>query len=839
MRVVALVLSLSGASGTAQWTAINESKEIQSDKQRSDATLSKLDALLNSSKETSAFLHGNGTVLKIMNEELDKLSGDNALADLQEQKQLVEKDKKDRQEAETALTRAIAKARSASAAEKQAEKALEAVEKDVAAKRADVQTAEAALQKANDYLVRLLSNPEKVGSPNVLAAHSEVDDKATKLKAAKDALGHAEGSRIAKATAHDKAEEMVRKRRVQQQKAQQAVNEAGYVLRGAADTLEKERIASAPKRLELQRLRESIEAQERVVESLESRNASLNLSVSATQHDYTELQEAIKHASSCKIALLDADDKVHDKERTYNLTFDAWQASPTSEGLRAAAWDDLVALVSAKYDRYLSTKGCAPSGLDIPPASPPAHCEPETPGTCSVLWCDRTRGAYCDLQTHRCRCPGGYCARGGGCQSRGPPTVASLDRERGAQGGAQEPPSGGWTFPVTLVAALLAALLAAAAAAAVAQKRRAGGRAWEDCAAAPYVYVPAGSVATPFVTDESRAVAFATQAVMQLAGPESSGMVEFASGPGAAPHSARGAMDSHERGEIPELLRAGCIGAAAACVVGTPLDVARHSAQAAVSKKSKQPAALGAALRAAAEPGAVRGLWRGLAPALAHAALAPGAFLLSYELLKGDKTPFEAALQARAVQVVALQPLEFLRTCRQGGALLEPGATEHLRRSAWQVAVQDGGPKTLWRGLGPTLARDVLFTGTFLAAYIGFERARRGVGDDRDAAPVPAMELAAFGSAAAVAAAVVTQPFDVAKTRMQTHKLVQSNDEGYLGGAQEGARRRGKASRDGNPPLGGLPLSGPLHAKVPPGCSWARCSSSRSTSRTTRPGPSG
>mmetsp|Transcript_129021 Transcript_129021/g.346056 ORF Transcript_129021/g.346056 Transcript_129021/m.346056 type:complete len:455 (+) Transcript_129021:508-1872(+) len=376
----------------------------------------------------------------------------------------------------------------ASAAEKQAEKALEAVEKDVAAKRADVQTAEAALQKANDYLVRLLSNPEKVGSPNVLAAHSEVDDKATKLKAAKDALRHAEGSRIAKATAHDKAEEMVRKRRVQQQKAQQAVNEAGYVLRGAADTLEKERIASAPKRLELQRMSESIEAQEHVVESLESRNASLNLSVSATQHEYTELQEAIEHASFCKDALLDADDKVHDKERTYNLTFGAWQASPTSEGLRAAAWDDLVALVSAKYDRYLSTKGCAPSGLDIPPASPPAHCEPETPGTCSVLWCDRTRGAYCDLQTHRCRCPGGYCARDGGCQSRGAPTAASLDRERGAHGRAQEePPSGSWTFPVALVAALLAA----AAAAVVAQKRRAGGRAWEEGApAAPYVYVP-------------------------------------------------------------------------------------------------------------------------------------------------------------------------------------------------------------------------------------------------------------------------------------------------------------------------------------------------------------
>ncbi|CAK0863675.1 unnamed protein product [Prorocentrum cordatum] len=490
MRVAALVLSLSGASGTAQWTSRNESREIQSDMQRSDAKLSRLDALLNSSKETSAFLDGNGTVLKIMKGERDKLSRYNAgaFAELQEQKQRVEKDKEDRQEAETALTSSAAEARSASAEEKQAEKALEAAEQDVAARRADVQTAEAALQKANDYLVQLLSNPEKVGSPDVLAAHSEADDKATELKAAKDALRHAEGSRIAKATAHDKAEEMVRKRGVQQKKAHQAVNAADATLRGDEDTLEKERNASAPKRLELQRMSESIEAQEHVVESLESRNASLNLSVSATQHEYTELQEAIKHASFCKDALLDADDKVHDKERTYNLTFGAWQASPTSEELRAVAWDDLVALVSAEYDRYLSKKGCAPTGLDIPPASPPPHCEPETPGTCSVLWCDRTRGAYCDLQTHRCRCPGGYCARDGGCQSRGAPTVASLDRERGAQGRAQEePPSGSWTFPVALVAALLAA----AAAAVVAQKRRAGGRAWEEGApAAPYVYVP-------------------------------------------------------------------------------------------------------------------------------------------------------------------------------------------------------------------------------------------------------------------------------------------------------------------------------------------------------------
>eukprot|EP00418_Pyrodinium_bahamense_P084381 CAMPEP_0179071174 /NCGR_PEP_ID=MMETSP0796-20121207/31397_1 /TAXON_ID=73915 /ORGANISM="Pyrodinium bahamense, Strain pbaha01" /LENGTH=366 /DNA_ID=CAMNT_0020768283 /DNA_START=1 /DNA_END=1099 /DNA_ORIENTATION=- len=223
------------------------------------------------------------------------------------------------------------------------------------------------------------------------------------------------------------------------------------------------------------------------------------------------------------------------------------------------------------------------------------------------------------------------------------------------------------------------------------------------------------------------------------------------------------------------LIKAGTIGSMAACVLGTPLDVARHSAQAAVAARRATPG-MGEALRAAAQPGILSGLWRGLPLALGRALLSPAAFLLVYQQQKAHREAVEAGVVARTVQTLLVQPLEFLRTCRQAGALLAPAARVHLDRSTWQIVVSDG-LRSFWRGLIPTLARDVPASAIFWTSYMGLQQ-RFGDEQGRQLGS-PAVRAAVFASTSAIVAAVVTQPLDLVKTKMQVHQLVRSNQDGY------------------------------------------------------------
>eukprot|EP00435_Cladocopium_sp_Y103_P037877 s1768_g10.t1 len=154
-------------------------------------------------------------------------------------------------------------------------------------------------------------------------------------------------------------------------------------------------------------------------------------------------------------------------------------------------------------------------------------------------------------------------------------------------------------------------------------------------------------------------------------------------------------------------------------VLGLPLDVARHAAQAAISKKSPTPA-LREALRAAAVPKS--GLFRGLAPALCCSSLSPLAFLLSYEVQRGSTEVLQAAMVAKAVQVAVVQPFDFLRVCRQAVVLLPEKQTRHLLRSPWEVASTEG-LRSMWRGFIPTLLRDVPAAGCFWSSYMSLSAA--------------------------------------------------------------------------------------------------------------------
>uniref|UniRef100_A0A7S1AMA3 Mitochondrial carrier protein n=1 Tax=Noctiluca scintillans TaxID=2966 RepID=A0A7S1AMA3_NOCSC len=223
-------------------------------------------------------------------------------------------------------------------------------------------------------------------------------------------------------------------------------------------------------------------------------------------------------------------------------------------------------------------------------------------------------------------------------------------------------------------------------------------------------------------------------------------------------------MAPDSRPPFGDLVRAGTLGSIALCAVGTPLDVARISAQA-----SLKPKVLPSATNVLRTSG-VAGFWRGLVPSLGFSLLSPTIFLVVYEQQRDNRSAVEAALVARGVQTAVLQPFDFVRTCRQGQLF---GEVPHLKRGVWEIIVTDK-VSSLWRGFGPTLLRDVGFSAVFLTAYQGIIAET-----DTDGAGPTALVAAAVGAASAALASVVTQPVDVIKTKMQVHHAVRSSQRGF------------------------------------------------------------
>jgi len=124
--------------------------------------------------------------------------------------------------------------------------------------------------------------------------------------------------------------------------------------------------------------------------------------------------------------------------------------------------------------------------------------------------------------------------------------------------------------------------------------------------------------------------------------------------------------------------------------------------------------------------------------------------------------PLVAGVIARTTISSILSPLELVRTNLQSTPL-SPGTPHTLRSvlTATSQLVRVHGISHLWRGLGPTLFRDVPFSGIYWASYESWKKSFRQRGFE--GAP------AAFvsGAVSGITAALVTSPFDVLKTRRQ------------------------------------------------------------------------
>lgn len=163
----------------------------------------------------------------------------------------------------------------------------------------------------------------------------------------------------------------------------------------------------------------------------------------------------------------------------------------------------------------------------------------------------------------------------------------------------------------------------------------------------------------------------------------------------------------------------------------------------------------------------ITSLWSGLPPTLLMAIPATVIYFTVYDRLRANLWAWNGSSQqplwipmfcgasARCIAATTISPLEMVRTKMQSKKLSYWEVTAAIRQ-----LVKVEGWSSLWRGLGPTLLRDVPFSSIYWASYEFLKQTL----DQRT--PTLQFSLPA-GAMAGTIAAVTTLPFDVVKTHRQ------------------------------------------------------------------------
>lgn len=225
------------------------------------------------------------------------------------------------------------------------------------------------------------------------------------------------------------------------------------------------------------------------------------------------------------------------------------------------------------------------------------------------------------------------------------------------------------------------------------------------------------------------------------------------------------------------------MGASVVAVTVTPLDVVKVRMQAHVcpvggASPCDDPMHVEGSIDAARKiirAQGVRGLWRGLNVTLLLALPTTGLYFTLYEAFHDEihaRNPEEsksyaalfAGASARIATSTAASPLELARTSLQAG-VGGPNAT--VVSVLTQIRRTDG-VLALWRGLGPTLLRDVPFSAIYWSAYENLKDPERSILPHRffSSGNEFSVYLGA-GIGAGGLAAACTVPADVIKTRRQ------------------------------------------------------------------------
>lgn len=129
--------------------------------------------------------------------------------------------------------------------------------------------------------------------------------------------------------------------------------------------------------------------------------------------------------------------------------------------------------------------------------------------------------------------------------------------------------------------------------------------------------------------------------------------------------------------------------------------------------------------------------------------------------------PLLAGALARTFSATVISPIEMFRTRLMALPSPEHGAPTYTSTAKEMATlVKTKGVTMLWRGLGPTLWRDVPFSGLYWA---GFEILKSHLSSPDSSLPPMSPIATSFvsGAVSGTVAALLTQPFDVLKTRRQ------------------------------------------------------------------------
>jgi len=213
----------------------------------------------------------------------------------------------------------------------------------------------------------------------------------------------------------------------------------------------------------------------------------------------------------------------------------------------------------------------------------------------------------------------------------------------------------------------------------------------------------------------------------------------------------------------------------------------------------------------------ITSLWRGLSPGLVMSVPLTVVYFVGYDSIRDSLwknwkgkysetySPLLAGTLARTISVSVISPIELFRTRMQS-----PEGINGLKdvMKGVKEMVRKNGITSLWRGLEPTLWRDVPFSAIY---WTGYESIKRNFSNHLRNKSIDGNInhfSVAFvsGATSGAIAATLTTPFDVAKTRRQVASNSMKNqgivkamqrivhDEGYQGLFRGGALRIAKVA---------------------------------------------
>ncbi|XP_069815596.1 mitochondrial glutathione transporter SLC25A40 [Dendropsophus ebraccatus] len=164
----------------------------------------------------------------------------------------------------------------------------------------------------------------------------------------------------------------------------------------------------------------------------------------------------------------------------------------------------------------------------------------------------------------------------------------------------------------------------------------------------------------------------------------------------------------------------------------------------------------------------VRSLWSGLPPTLVMAIPATAIYFTCYDQLRdvlihrmnnAETACLIAGATARLGSASLISPLELIRTKMQSRPLSYKELTLCIRSS-----VAKEGWRSLWKGWGPTVLRDVPFSAMY---WYNYELGRKWLCQRYNKSEATFSICFTSGAVSGSFASVVTLPFDVVKTRRQ------------------------------------------------------------------------